>query len=456
MFFPEASRLLRAQLLNPDPAKKISGASIDTRTLKPGNFFVALRGNNTDGHQYLGTAFKNGASGALVEEKFVAVNSMPADWVNVIPVADPGAAFLNLAGAFRRQFSPITIGVAGSVGKTSTKEFLKYVLHQKSAVLATEGNLNNQLGLPLTLFRLGPEYCFCVCELGANKKGDVRELTEILAPDHGLLTRIAPEHLEGFGSMEKVYEAEIELFESLKPNSVAVMPDDDSTLWDLVKKLPLQFVKVGLTENADYRVTEIRTDNGWVHFKVNGTAFSFPGLAGFLAKNAAMAIAMADRCGFSIKEIPSRWEGLKLPNGRFQEQSTASGIRVIYDGYNASPASFEAAIESFEKIPHSGKKILVFSDMLEMGTAEREVHEQLGARIAGSTLNQAVAYGPRSRWAVETIKARKPGFKVDYFENSREAASFLGGCLQKDDMILLKGSRGMKVEEILTYLPDIS
>jgi UDP-N-acetylmuramoyl-tripeptide--D-alanyl-D-alanine ligase len=254
--------------------------------------------------------------------------------------------------------------------------------------------------------------------------------------------------------MENVYEAEIELFQSLKPGSIAVMPDDDPVLWEMVQSLPLKFIKVGLTENADYRVTEIRCENGWVRFKVNGETFAFPGLAGFLAKNAAMAIAMADQCGYKMAEMQKEWPGLKLPNGRFQEQSTASGVRVIFDGYNASPASFEAAIDSFEKIPNAGKKILVFSDMLEMGTAEREVHEQLGARIAASSLQQAVAYGPRSRWAVEIIKARRPDFKINYFENSRETASFLASCLQKEDLILLKGSRGMRVEEILTYLPD--
>lgn len=454
MYFPEAASFLGSQVLHADPSLKIEGASIDSRTLKPGNLFVALPGTHTDGHQFLDTAFKRGASGALISENFAARNSPKTSWGNLIPVRDVAASFLKLAGAYR-QGMPLkwAVGIAGSVGKTITKEFLAYLLKQKFSTLATQGNLNNHLGVPLTLFGLQPHHEICVCELGTNRRGDVHQLAEILKPDAGILTRIAPEHLEGFGSMEQVYQAEIELFECLKPGSPAILRDDDPKLFDLVRPLNLKIARVGFSKQADYPISGVFVENGFVHFRVQGREFAFPGFASFLAVNAALAIAMADCCGIKMEEIPPCWDMLKLPPGRFQEKESLPGIRVIFDGYNASPVSFEAALETFEEMACPGRKILVFSDMLEMGPAEKKWHEALGAKIAQSKLDEVWAYGPRSFWAVEAIHKKNPALNTHHFENARETARGLGGRLQKGDMLLLKASRGMKIEEVLENLP---
>ena len=165
-----------------------------------------------------------------------------------------------------------------------------------------------------------------------------------------------------------------------------------------------------------------------------------------------MAIAMAEICGLPLKEMPESWEDFKLPAGRFQEQIFPPGIRVIFDGYNASPLSFEAALQTFEGIRGTGRKILVFSDMLELGAGEKDYHEALGKRIAHSRLDGAVAYGPRTHWSFEIIRRENPKFAIEYVQNQEEAAARLEGRLQAGDMLLLKASRGMKIEGVLNYL----
>lgn len=457
MFFPDAARILATTLYSPEPSSEINGASIDTRSLQPGNLFVALPGEKTDGHQFLKTAFEKGASGAIVLDKYwniIPAAVRPPGWKNVIAVPDPAAAFLKLAGAYRDSLKIKTIGVVGSVGKTSTKEFLHYLLRQKFPVLATEGNLNNHLGLPLTLFKLKPHHQIAVCELGTNRIGDVRQLAEILKPNCGLLTRIAPEHLEGFGTLENIYEGELELFHAMREGSPAVIPDDDPVLLKKVAGLPLCWIRVGTTANANYRLTDLRSDSNRVHFKVNGQPFSFSGSATFLARNAAIAIAMAETCGVDFSEMPEFWEDFKLPAGRFQEQVFPPGVRVIFDGYNASPVSFDAALQAFEAMPATGKKIVVFSDMLELGPEEKDFHEALGKRIAHAKLDGAIAYGTRARWSIETIQRENAHLSAEYVDNQREAALRLEGKLQAGDMLLLKASRGMKIENVLNYLFD--
>lgn len=455
MFFPEAAERLQSRLLQPETSAEIKGASIDTRTLRPGNLFVAIRGVKDNGHRFLDSAFEKGAGGALVDRAFADENkeTIPASWKNLIPVPDTAEAFLKLSGHYKDSFSlKASVGVVGSVGKTSTKEFLAYLLRRKFKTLSTQGNLNNHLGLPLTLLGLDKSHEVCVCELGTDRLGEVRQLAQVLRPDHGLLTRIAPEHLESFGSMENVYAGEMELFECLRPGSSAVIPDDDQELLKRTTKFPLKWIKVGVTENADIRVSDIHATDGMVHFKFKEKTFSFPGMAPFLARNAAMALAMAEVCGVSHQEIPEVWNDFTLPGGRFQPQELPGGARVIFDGYNASPASFEAALESFGSLKADGKKILVFSDMLELGPNEKKYHEDLGTQIAVQPFDYVAAYGKRSAWSLDALKRKNPRMAADHVSDAREAAERLRGRLKKNDWVLLKGSRSMKVEEVIHHL----
>lgn len=456
MFFPEAVRLLGAGLELPQPAVSIEGASIDTRTLTRGNLFVALKGVQSDGHLFLEDAFRKGASGAILlqkyfyahKEKFLRPDS---GFRNLIVTENPEKTFAELAAAYRAKFNIRALAVVGSVGKTSTKEFLAYLLRRNFSVLATEGNLNNHLGLPLTLFRLRPGHEIAVCELGTNRLGDIAQLSEILKPSAGLLTRITPEHLEGFGSLENVYEGELELFEKLPRNAPVVIPDDDAVLLKKAARYPLKFMKSGLTPQADCKVSDISVSGSRVRFKVNDRSFSFPGIAAFLARNAAMAIALAAECGVEWEKMEGDWDDFKTPAGRFQEQVLDAGYRFIHDGYNASPAAFEAALDSFRQVRTEGRKVLVFSDMLELGADEKQYHEALGRQIARAGLDYVVAYGPRAKWSVEALLGERSKLPVDFVESSKAAADSLREYIRPGDAVLFKASRGMKIEEVSKF-----
>lgn len=448
--FPEAAALLGASLEFPNPSSVLSGASIDTRTLQKGNLFVALPGAREDGHCYLAEAFAKGASGALIGKSYFEQNRESLrSCKNLLPVQDPLAAFASVARAYRSRFKIPVAGITGSVGKTSTKEFLSFLLSLNRKVLATQGNLNNHLGLPLTLFGLKEFHQVCVAELGASHKGEIRELASILKPDHAIITCVAPVHLSGFGSLEGIYEAKLELFEALSPHSTAVIPDDDAVLFARAAGMGLRVVRVGESPSADYRISDVRTVDAFVRFKVNGREYAFPGIAKFLSRNAAMAIALAEAMGVQASEIPEIWENFKLPSGRFQSRLLASGVSVIDDGYNASPASFKAALEVFSGIQAPGRRVLVFADMRELGNEEVRYHQELGGRIASSGLDLAVAYGPLANYAIEKIHALNPSAEAYHFDDARGVADFLRARLRKGDALLLKASRGMKIEEVL-------
>lgn len=459
--FLEAGRALRASLEFPNPSIKGCGASIDTRTLKTGNLFVALRGQHQDGHTYLEEAFRKGASGAVIEKKVWEnararfLNAKTAYW-NLLPVENTEKALGELAAWRRSHFDIPVIGVTGSVGKTSTKEFLHYLLRQKYRVLANQGNLNNHLGLPLTLLRLeaGDEYL--ISELGANHRGEIRMLARILKPTAGIMTQIAPAHLEGFGSLEAIYEAKLELFSELPAGSLAVIPDDDPVLDEKSRPRNLKLIRVGRSQPANYRITRLESGNDQIHFEINSKYhFAFPGIAPFLALNAALAVAMVRELGMAWEDLPARWDDLALPAGRFERTIIRDGISVIYDGYNASPASFEKALETFQALSVSGRKILVFADMLELGGKEKEYHEALGRKIASCDFEEVVGYGPRTVVSLEAIGREKKSARARHFETAEEASHYLNARLRTGDCVLLKASRGMKIENVLKNISGI-
>ncbi len=454
--FPDAAGLLGSALESSDPSRLIQGASIDTRTIQPGNLFFAIRGARQDGHDFLVQAFDKGASGAVIEEAVFRKNPsffLNPSFHNLLPVKDSAQALVDLARGYRSRFPVKAVGITGSVGKTSTKEFLAYLLSQKKKVLATAGNFNNHLGLPLTLFNLKPEHEICIAELGANHRGEIKFLCGILKPETAILTMIAPVHVEGFGSLEGIYEAKSELMEALQPGAFVVLPDDDPVLTHRAERLKLKPVLAGDSWRAHYRYQDIQVENGFVHFTVNKKyPFSFPGSAAFLVRNAAMALAMAETCGVKMADLPSVWENFKLPSGRFEEH-TVGGITFIFDGYNANPAAFEAALRSFVSLKTAGRKWVAFSDMGELGPEEKQYHQALGKQISELGLACA-AYGKLSKWAVQAAREAGGSRPAEHFEDSPQTASYLEANLRAGDAVLLKASRSMKIEGILNYFKN--
>jgi UDP-N-acetylmuramoyl-tripeptide--D-alanyl-D-alanine ligase len=454
----DASRFLRVSPEFPDLPLKIRSLSIDTRTLNPGDLFVAFKGEHSDGHQFLATAFEKGASGALVdlEHKETALFNLRSAKVpvhNLIPVRDPQASMATLAAEYRRTLPVKVIGITGSVGKTTTKEFLAYLLKQKYATLATAGNLNNHLGVPLMLSRLEPFHQYCVLELGASHPGEIRYLSELAAPSAGILTPIGPAHLEGFGSLENVYNTKLELAGLLAKNDPWVVPAGDEKLLAKIRQMGRKAVTVGSSAQAEYRISDVRSTGGEVSFLLNDMQrFSFPGQAPFLALNAGLAIAMARSLGFSWEEIPRKWDDVGFASGRFRETMLPNGVRVIDDSYNANPVSFENALTAFKALPATGKKILVFADMRELGPEEERFHRELGERVAASGVDLAFAYGNLTKASVAAA-----GDRIDarHFPDGDVLLKTLQSVVRPGDTVLFKGSRSMHVEKVLDGIRPI-
>ncbi|OGX11222.1 MAG: hypothetical protein A2351_06950 [Omnitrophica bacterium RIFOXYB12_FULL_50_7] len=458
----EASRLLRVSPEFQDLSLKVRSLSIDTRTLNPGDLFVAFKGEQRDGHDFLATAFEKGASGALIDlrQKEAVFSNLCVAKVpihNVIPVSDPQVAMTTLAAEYRKTLPVKVIGVTGSVGKTTTKEFLSYLLRRKYSVLATAGNLNNHLGVPIMLSRLEPSHQFCVLEMGASHSGEIYALAEIAAPSGGILTPIGPAHLEGFGSLENIYNAKLELADFLKKDDPLVVLESDSRLLEKISQKGRTATTVGYSERAEYRIEDVKSEGGEVSFSLNGDGrFSFPGQASFLALNAGLAVAMARSLGLAWDEIPRMWEDVGFASGRFRETILPNGVRVIDDSYNANPVSFGNALAAFRSLSGSGKRIVVFADMLELGADEKRFHSELGEKIAASGVDLALAYGERTRASIEALERAKTGCVAQHFGDSLEVLAALKDVLRPGDIILFKGSRSMHVEKVLEGIRNIS
>lgn len=457
--FDQAASLLKTKAVLPDTQRKWGGASIDTRTLKTGDVFFALRGNRQDGHDYLWEAFRRGASGAVIREDFFKaarekIFRERTLFHNLIPIPDPEESLYALASGYRGEFSAVSVGITGSVGKTSTKEFLRFLLAQKYPILASQGNLNNHLGLPLTLFQLKPEHQYCVAELGASRKGEIRRLSELLRPRVGILTGVSPAHLEGFGSLDKIYEAKLELADYLKRvKGTLVLPDRDPELLHRAQKRKVPILLFGRRRSSNFRLSGVKARDGWVEFEVNEKwPFKFPGYGAFQAENALAALTAAFACGVSPGEIPAVWTGVDFPKGRFEVLHPGGEVIFVNDCYNASPYAFERALEAFEAMEGSGRKILVLGDMRELGSEAAAYHRALGRLIAAKRFQALFTVGD---WIRETsLTAEREGNPplALHFEEKTMLADFLGHFVRPGDQVLFKASRALKLEEVMSVL----
>lgn len=457
--FEIAAHYLKTKLIFPDPSKKWSGASIDTRTLKTGEVFFALRGKREDGHNHLWEAFRRGASGAVIAEDFFRgsrekIFRERTLFHNLIAAQDPQRALAELAGAYRNRFPTECVGITGSVGKTSTKEFVRFLLGQKYALLATTGNFNNQLGLPLTLFRLRSEHQYCVAELGASQRGEIRRLASLLKPRIGAITGISAAHLEGFGSLAGIYAAKLELADVLEKNKgVLILPDRDAELIRQARRRKVSILFFGKKKSSDFRLTGLEVQDGWVEVEVNDKwSFRFPGHAPFQADNALAALATAFACGVLPSELPPLWKEIQFPKGRFEISHPIQGITFINDCYNANPYSFEKALEAFEALEGKGRKILVFGDMLELGAEAQNYHRALGEWIQNKNFQALFTFGEWMREAALVCEREGNPPLTLHFEDKVMLTNFLSHYLKAGDQVLFKASRGMKFEEIMNAL----
>jgi UDP-N-acetylmuramoyl-tripeptide--D-alanyl-D-alanine ligase len=435
---------------------KILGISIDSRTIKAGELFIAIRGDQFDGHNFISKAIEMGASGIIVERRWAEANATMMVSIHIprLTVENTIHALGHLARIYRRKYDIPFVAVGGSNGKTTTKEMLKSILGQKYSVLCTEGNFNNHIGVPQTLFRLKKKHEIAVIEVGTNHPGEIEYLCTVLEPTHGLITNIGHEHLEFFGSIEGVANAEGELFDWLaKHNGTSFVNMDDKNLVPLTKRLK-KTVRYGFSSrSASIKGTvESYNANAQAFLRVKPRAqkafditVGAPGEHN--AQNALAATAISLALKVPRVNIQKALGSFQSASKRIQIQRTAK-ITILNDTYNANPDSTLAALATLQAIVSKGKKIAVLSDMLELGQQAEELHQQIGKALAQYSVDILFTIGELSKFTYDAASVETKA----HFENKTLLIEHLLHTLGDGDIVLIKGSRGMKMEGIVFAL----
>jgi UDP-N-acetylmuramoyl-tripeptide--D-alanyl-D-alanine ligase len=442
-----------------DPVARVAGVSIDSRTLRAGELFIAIHGPRHDGHDHVAGALASGAIAAVVAEAEIARYSEDVRG-RCIAVADTFEALKQLARAVRQAWGGKIVGVTGSVGKTTTKEILAALLGSKLRVLKSEGNFNNEYGLPLTLFRLNETHQAAVLEMGMSRRGELSRLAAIARPDVGVVTRVAPAHLEFFDSVDEIALAKRELIEGLNGrDSVAVLNADDSRVAAFASHAPGRVVTYGIEHPADFRAENIE-DRGAL-----GSAFVLAAganrvrfetaLAGrHVIANALAVLAAASVWGIGAGEAQDILRNLRAPAMRGELLRFANGAALINDSYNSSPAALHAMIDVLAATPNYRRRILAVGEMRELGPESSQLHREAGSFAAKTgRIDWVIGVEGDAAQIVEgAVSGGLSKLQTRFFPSSEDAAKFLSEFVTEGDLLLVKGSRGVKMERIVEAL----
>lgn len=440
-------RLIRVINGRPDGTpgvREAAGVSTDTRTLRAGEVFFALRGSRYDGHDFVPEAFRRGAGAVVVERRIASAGGLQ------IVVEDSGTALQDLAAAWRMSLGIRVVGVTGSNGKTTTKEMIRHLLQADRRGVASRGSFNNFVGLPLTILEARPGDAFLVLEVGTNRPGEIARLGRIARPDVAVITHVGAAHLEGLGTLEGVAEEKVSLLRELRAGGVGIVPEDPR----LLSRLPLPRYRVttfGTTAEADFSPerVELRAGEG-IRFSLRGVEFRLPLLGEWNVLNALAACRVAGTFGIPLEACARRLESFRGPRMRM-ERVEVGGLTIINDAYNSNPDSASRAIREFTRLPAGGgRKVAVIGDMLELGPSTEEYHRRLGRQLASAAVDVVAAVGPASRFLLDELPEGKPerhGFDSVEDLQARGADLFRPG-----DWILLKGSRRMGLERLVSWL----
>lgn len=440
----ELVKATRGALVSGAGGESVKGISTDSRSARRGDAFIAIRGDRFDGHDFIGAVIKKGVK-CIIGEKEQKIKGAV-----FIKVKDTLRALGDIAGYNRERHKDIPlIAVSGSCGKTTAKEMIAQVLGKKFKVLKNAGTLNNHIGLPLTLLKLNSAYDLAVVEIGTNHFGEVSYLGRIARPDIGVITNIGPGHLAYFRDLRGVFREKYDLINSLRGPSIAVLNADDEFLRkEILKKKICPFILgVGIKNRGDFRATDIRYVSGKPVFRVNRRfKFALKTLGYYNVYNALSAIAVARIFGMEYRDIASALAAFDPPANRLNLREI-NGIRFIDDSYNSNPLSMKQALGVLRALPGKGRRILVMGDMLELGAGALALHEGI-IKEALAFVDTLITVGPLTR-SCASKAARQD--RVYTCETSSEAREVLFKTARVDprDVILVKGSRGMKMEEVL-------
>lgn len=448
----------QGQLIHGDEKREMTGVSTDSRRLKRSECFVALKGERFDGHDFVESAVQSGASAVVIEKEYVnTCQEQLSSTVALIAVPDTTRALSDIARGYRSMFDIPIVAVTGSNGKTSTKDMIAAVLGQVWAVLATEKNFNNQIGLPLTLLGLEPRHGVAVVELGMSNLGEIASLAQTAQPTIGVVTNVGPVHLENLGTIERVADAKAELVEALPNDGLAVLNGDDERVRAMAQRTKADVITFGFSEGVDARAMSVES-NGLMgsrfvlQYKGRQTPIRLEAPGRHLVQNACAAAVVAHSLGIDERVVAEALTTFRMGEMRLDVSRLKEGITLVNDAYNASPLSVRAALEVLAET-ESKRRVAVLGDMLELGSLTESAHRQIGADAALRGVNVLVAVGDQRGFIASG--AREAGLDpgcITEVRDANEAAQVLVQTVQPHDLILLKGSRGVGLERVASAM----
>jgi len=433
---------------------EIKGISIDSRTIKKGELFVAIKGARFDGHDFVPEVIKNGAWGALVDRSELETKySSLCGLRNILPVEDTIFALQEMSQMHRKKFAIPVIGITGSNGKTTTKEMLASILKQKGSVLKNEGNLNNHIGVPLTLLKIDARHMSAVVEMGMSALGEIDTLARLASPDVGVITNIGPAHLEFLGTTDLVAQAKAELLGNLKTDGIAVLNADDQYFTVLRNKYDGRVLSFGIENKADVSASRIQQGKDFTDMTIEAADVRadvrLPAVGKHNVYNALAAAAAATAVGVPLDAVKHGLEDFS-PVAMRSELKQVKGRTVLADYYNANPGSVKAALETLISLRAGRKAVAVLGDMLELGDSAADAHREVGRLAAHLGVDVLITMGPLAVYINEgAVEAGMPENRVIEAGSHAEAAARLREQSKNGDAVLIKGSRGIKMEKIL-------
>ena len=427
------------------------GYSIDSRTLNAGDLFIAIAGEHFDGHNYVQAALEKGAVGAIVE----AGKKVDGDPLRLLQVEDPLKALQLLGAAARRLWGKPLLAVTGSAGKTTTKEILAHILSTRFRVMKSSGNLNNHIGLPLQLLKLEAEHDLGVVEMGMNHAGEIRALGELAHHDLAVVTAVAPVHLEFFESLAEIARAKYEIIETLHPGGVAVLNADDDYVCQFGRDFKGKVVTFGIKRSADVSAQKIKLNGaeGSTFELVVGSVgepVTFPLVGEHNIYNALAAAAAAMERGLSPSQAAAALSSVAPPDKRGQMLHLC-GATLINDSYTSNPRALQAMIDTLASMK-AARRILVVGEMLELGPTAEALHRECGKHAADKKIDMVIGVRGMARAVAEA--ACGSGTQAQFVETPEQAGEWLARNLRPGDAVLLKASRGVKLERALEMLQD--
>ena len=447
------SKIVNGSLVNPSLKDRIvEGVSTDTRDIKTYNLFIPLVGEKYDGHTFAFEAIKKGAIATLWDKKH------PTPYIDaaIIIVDDTLEAYQKLAKSYLKATGAKVIGITGSNGKTGTKDILASILGVKFRVHKTEKNLNNEIGLSKTIMEMNLDDEFIVLEMGMDKFGDIKTLTNIANPDIAVITNIGDSHLEELGTKENVARAKFEILDGIKEDGIFMYNNDDDILKTVIREYSIynKIIKIGTREDSDIIIRPIRSNETGSSFSIGKYAYNFPFVGKHQIYNVSIAIAIAQHYGMTYEEIVKGLAKVQLSGMRMELMHLPS-FDVLNDCYKSNPQSLISCIETVYVMKNYKRKILILSDMLELGENERKLHFNVGEKINREKVDYVICIGELAK---EIYNGANRNFNVNklfYFENKDEVVNKVRELISENTLIMVKGSRGMKLEEIVEKLKEI-